>query len=164
MAEEDQKERTKETPDWDKIDAIDKNNNQEIKNIINEYGFIGIKDYGKEASYKAWLLIQHMPEEDIEFMKKYLKLMEENLDDADKINYALLTDRINVYEGIPQVYGSQTHSEDDESDLEFHPIKNVEVVDKKRREVGLNSLKEYAEWMEETFKQKVILPKGYTLH
>lgn len=162
MAGEDQKLRADKNPDWKKIDILDKRNNKEIKKIVNEYGLIGKKEYGVKASYMAWLLIQHMSERDLPFMKKYLRLMEDNLNDIDTRNYAYLIDRINTYENSPQIYGTQTHSKGESSDLEFHPIENVKNVDDKRKEVGLVSLKEYAESMEKMFNQKVILPKDYS--
>ena len=77
-------------------------------------------------------------------------------------NFDYLEDRIDTHEKRPQTYGTQLHSKDDSSDLEFHPIKNIKSVDKKRKEVGLGSLKGYAESMEKMCSQKVILPKGYS--
>ena len=87
MADEDQKARSEKEIDWKKIDSIDKKNNEEIKKLVNEYGLIGKKEYGKEASYKTWLLIQHMPEEELQFMKKYLRLMKDNLSDINIQNF-----------------------------------------------------------------------------
>lgn len=161
MAEKDQKARSEKKLDWRKIDVIDKRNNTEIKKLVTNYGLIGIKKYGESASSKAWLLIQHMPAEDLPFMKKYLKLMEEALGDIDLKNYAYLKDRISVYEKNPQTYGTQLHSKNETSDLKFHPIENIENIDIKRKEVGLYSLKEYAQSMEKLCNQKVILPKNY---
>jgi hypothetical protein len=162
MADEDQKARSEKDLDWKKIDIIDKENNKEIKKLINEYGLIGQKEYGIEASSKAWLLIQHMPQEELQFMKEYLRLMKENLNDIDVKNYAYLKDRLSMYEKTPQTYGTQLRSKDGSSDLKFHPIKDIKSIDQKRNEVGLDTLKDYAESMEKMYNQKVLLPKGYS--
>lgn len=164
MANEDQKARSEKEPDWKKIDIIDNKNNEEIKKLVNEYGLIGQKEYGKEASNKAWLLIQHMPEGELQFMKEYLGLMKDNLSDIDVKNYAYLKDRLSMYEKTPQTYGTQLHSKDDSSDLQFHPIGDIKNIDKKRNEVGLDTLKDYAESMEKMSNQKVLIPKGYPSH
>lgn len=162
MADEDQKARSEKEPDWGKIDIIDKKNNEEIKKLVTEYGLIGQKEYGKEASNKAWILIQHMPEEQLQFMKEYLGMMKENLEDIDIKNYAYLKDRLSMYEKTPQTYGTQLHSKDGSSDLKFHPIDDIKNIDKKRKEAGLDTLIEYADSMEKMCNQKVVLPEGYS--
>ncbi len=161
MAEKDQGARFEKPINWSEVGLVDKQNNKDIKKLVNEYGLIGIAEYGAEASSKAWLLIQHMSLDELPFMKKYLKYMSDNLNDIDIKNYAYLTDRICTYEGLPQIYGTQLKSSDDSTQLEFFTINNLKTIDEQRKEIGLDSLGDYAESMAKMCSQKVILPKGY---
>ena len=54
---------------------------------------------------------------------------------------AMLEDRIRMYEGRPQVYGTQFQP-DDNGDLVPYVIEDVQGVDDRRRAVGLNTLVE----------------------
>jgi len=162
MAKVDQELRMAQPIDFAKVAKIDEENRKEIKNIVNEYGFISISKFGKDASYKAWLLVQHFPPEEIEFMENYLKMMGDNKGDYDTRNYAYLIDRINVYKGKPQIYGTQTTSKDNSDTYEFQPIKDIENIDALRREMNLSTLREYAELMEDMNKKRFKLPDGYT--
>src|SRR5690349_5759660 len=79
----DQKLRRTEPQDWKTIIKVDNENRDTTKKIIDKYGLISISKFGKEASYAAWLLVQHFPPEDVKLMENYLKLMENDKDDID---------------------------------------------------------------------------------
>ena len=79
-----------------------------LSTIIDEIGYPTAGKVGEEASEAAWLVIQHAigcPA----FMKKCAGLLKEAVDknQANPINLAYLTDRIAVFEGKPQPYGTQ---------------------------------------------------------
>jgi len=160
MAKKDQEIRMSKDIDFEKMEKIDAENRKEIKSIVDEYGLVSISKFGKEASYFAWLLIQHLTTEELDFMEDYIKLMEDNKKDIDIRNYAYLKDRILVYKNKPQIYGTQTISKD--NILNFQPIENISNVDTYREEVGLNTLKEYADDMKEMLDMSVELPKNYS--
>lgn len=65
-------------------------------------------------------------------------------------NMAYLEDRIAVGEGKPQIYGTQfcTNSS---GKLIPHPITDIENVDRRRRDVGLEPLLEYQKKLEEMY-------------
>ncbi len=155
MADLDQKTRKKPEVTEEEMFTVDRENRNEMKKIIGEYGLISISKFGKDASYMAWLLVQHFPREDVEFMKNYLKLMKDNFNDVDKRNTAYLEDRIDLYEYNPQTYGTQTVSI--EGQLHFHKLKKVEGIDELRKSIGLGTLVEYSQM----FNSSVILPEGY---
>jgi hypothetical protein len=102
MANIDQKTRQKPNVTAEEMIAVDTKNRAEMKKIIDEHGLISQSEFGKEASYRAWLLVQHFPPEELELMKRYLQLMKENIADIDMRNIAYLEDRIALYEHLPQ--------------------------------------------------------------
>jgi len=133
----------------DSITAIqmqyDSLNRIKLDKYINEYGWPDISLVGKGLSLNAFLVIQHAP---LEYQKKYLPMFENAVKrkQADPVNYAYLVDRIAMYEGEKQIYGTQLHY-NSENILEVYPIKDKKNVDKKRAEVGLGSLKKYLKIM-----------------
>ena len=161
MSEEDQKVRNEKPFNSEKIQKVDDKNRKKIKNIIDQYGLITISDFGKEASYKTWLLIQHFPKEEIEFMKKYLSLMLKDTNNINKKNLVYLEDRISMFSDKPQKYGTQTTLDKESKSLVFHKLLNVKKVDKYRGEFGLKPLKDYITDLQELSEYPIKLPEGY---
>lgn len=113
-----------------------------LNKIINTIGYPTIEKVGKEASEAAWLIIQHSigtPH----FMKKCAELLEvavlENT--ANPKNLAYLTDRIAVFEGNPQLYGTQ-FDWDEKGELSPNVFDNLTKVNQRRKSIGLNTLEE----------------------
>jgi hypothetical protein len=129
----------------EKLKKISDEGSNTIKKIIDEFGLITISKYGKDASLHAFVLIQHMPKEDLDFMKKYSVLMENNMDDISKDQYALLKDKIAIYQGEQQLYGTQTYFNEITGRRE--PLGNVDynIINMRRKELGLTTLEEYLE-------------------
>ena len=63
-----------------------------LKKYVNKYGAISKSKFGIVASHCAWLIVQHA-DHDIEFQRKYLKLMHQNPKDFRKENIKMLTRR-----------------------------------------------------------------------
>lgn len=120
--------------------ALAKKNTDEMKKIINKFGWPSTKLVGKKASHFAWLLVQHA-DHDVKFQKNCLALMEKNT-----IDWAYLTDRILVNKGKPQIYGTQFYK-DFTDKLVPRPIKNLTGLDKRRKSLGLQSFKLYKKQM-----------------
>jgi hypothetical protein len=158
-AEVDQEYRIEHENGLDTIKRIDENNREYIKKIVDTFGLISISKFGKKASLSAWLLIQHFPREEIDFMENYLKLMENSPDDVDPKNIAYLKDRILMYKDKPQIYGTQLTSTNNNEKLRFHPIENVQQVDELREKKGLESLKKYSMQMEKILERKFYYQK-----
>lgn len=158
MADEEQSARFVDPIDWDLVKRIDKKNRTEIKKIVEKYGLIKISEFGRDASFKAWLIIQHFPESEVEFMDSYLKLMEASQDDVDIRNIAYLRDRVKTHKGVPQIYGTQRDYKDGKEI--FYEIEDIENVDKRRKEMNLDTLREYVSFISED-GTKVPLPDGY---
>jgi len=92
----------------------------------------------------AFLLVQHMPREEVSFMKKYLSLMKENMTGYSPNVYAMLTDRVRNWEGKKQLYGTQFISvEGKENTYKLKKIYKPKEVDNRRAEIGLEPLEDY---------------------
>jgi len=135
--------KTNSEEDFQKVKDVDKINREEFKKIFEEIGYIS-SEYGKEVQLAAFLIVQHMPKEDTPFMKEYLYLMKDDLKNINPLNYAQLVDRVRIYEGKNQLYGTQfTSIQGKEEIYKLHKIFNQEKVDSRRKEIGLEPLKQY---------------------
>lgn len=148
---------------YDKEMAKLHNRNAELLNqIIDSIGYPTIDKVGKEASEAAWLIVQHSIAQPA-FMKKCLKLLTEAVDEkkASPINLAYLSDRIAVFEGKPQHYGTQFDwNKNGELCPQAYDERNK--VNKRRETIGLNSLEEQMELMRERAeKENQMPPKDY---
>ncbi len=135
--------KTKSEEDFQMVKDVDKINRKEFKKIFKEIGYIS-SEYGNEVQLAAFLIVQHMPKEDTSFMKQYLSLMKDDLGNINPLNYAQLVDRVRIYEGKNQLYGTQFTSIEGKKDTyKLHKIFSQEKVDFRRKEIGLEPLKQY---------------------
>lgn len=119
------------------------NRNAEILNeIIDRIAYPTISKLGKEASEAAWLVIQHAIGKPY-FMKKCLKLLENAVieNEANPKDLAYLTDRIAVFEGKAQYYGTQ-FDWDEKGELSPNFFDDLTKVNQRRQAIGLNTLEE----------------------
>lgn len=124
------------------------NKNVEVLNdIIETIGYPSIDKVGKKGSEAAWLVIQHAIGQP-DFMKKCLKLLERAVDEnkADPINLAYLTDRIAVFEGRLQSYGTQ-FDWDENGVLSPNPFDDLVKVNQRRKFLGLHTIQEQTSLM-----------------
>jgi len=137
--------KTNSEKDFQKIKDVDKINRKDFKKVFKEIGYIS-SEYGKEVQLAAFLIVQHMPKNDTSFMKNYLSLMKDDLKNINPLNYAQLVDRVRIYEEKKQLYGTQfTSIEGERNTYRLHKIYNSKEVDKRRKEIGLDSLNQYLE-------------------
>lgn len=143
---EDQRIRMSADPDMSEWQRIDAENTAYMKTVIDKYGWPGKSMVGDDGALAAFLLIQHA-DTDTAFQKRCLKLLTDAVEreEAKAAHMAYLTDRVLVAEGKPQRYGTQFHPVDGVS-VPF-PIEDEAHVDARRKEVGLESLEEYAKRM-----------------
>jgi len=140
----------------EELDKLDNSNTYKVfQKVVEEYGLITISEFGSETSHDAWLLVQHMTDYP-EFMSKYLLLMEENLDDINKPDYALLKDRILLVETGFQIFGTQVSPNEDNSAYMFLPIKEIDGLEKRRKKFELPTLNSFAETIMEKTGKAVI--------
>lgn len=132
------------------MQAVDAKHTIRMKEIIARYGWPGRSLVGDDGAHAAWLLVQHA---DASFMAECLPLMEQAVSagEASARDHAYLLDRVRMNQGQRQVYGTQFISGED-GKLVLYPIENAELVDERRRRVGLPPMAEYEKRIRETYK------------
>ncbi|QKX06202.1 hypothetical protein HN014_15210 [Aquimarina sp. TRL1] len=125
-----------------------------LDEIIDTIGYPTVDKVGKEASEAAWLIIQHSIGQPY-FMKKFAELLKiaVNESKADPKGLAYLTDRIAVFEGKPQLYGTQ-FDWDENGEMNPNQYDNIAKVNQRRKALGLNLLEEQTEIMKERVKNE----------
>jgi hypothetical protein len=113
-----------------------------LNEIIDLIGYPTTEKVGKEPSEAAWLVIQHAIGQP-DFMRKCVKLLEIAVSEnkANPKNLAYLTDRIAVFEGKPQLYGTQ-FDWDENGELNPNNCDDLMKVNQRRKLIGLNSIEE----------------------
>jgi hypothetical protein len=116
-----------------------------VTSIIDKYGWLGPDVLGDEGSSTLFLVIQHS---DLKTQEKYLPLMKEAVKKGDAVpaELALLIDRVEMRNGRPQIYGSQLIRDNESDGHKFYQIMDEKNVNKRREEVGLQPLEEYAKY------------------
>ncbi|WP_157816019.1 DUF6624 domain-containing protein [Spirosoma pollinicola] len=127
---------------WQGIHQVDSINLRKVEQLIQQYGYPGKSLVGAKLGNTAWLIIQHSP---VAIQEKYLPILQRAADQGEmqKTNMALLIDRIRVYKGQKQLYGTQVKMEAN-GQKAFDAIEDEKNVNKRRAEVGLGPLEEYA--------------------
>ncbi|MFN0173701.1 MAG: DUF6624 domain-containing protein [Saprospiraceae bacterium] len=136
--------------DWERNDSLCL---AKAEAIIQQYGYPGKSLVGESRQDDIWLVIQHAP---LEKQELYFPLIDAAAQKGElrKSSWALLVDRIRMHKGQPQIYGSQVVRDEATGGWKFHEIEDEVNVDKRRAEVGLGRLEEYAEMMGVAWKPK----------
>ena len=125
-----------------KMAKHDSTNLKVITAIIDAQGWLGPDKIGDQGSQTLFLVIQHA---DSATQEKYLPLMKAAVErgNAKPQDLALLTDRVLMRQGKKQIYGSQVNA-DSTGKYFFYPIEDEKNVNKRRTEIGLGPIEEYA--------------------
>ena len=125
-----------------RMEALHTRNAARLAAIIEEHGWPGKSLVGEDGARAAWLVAQHAINNP-PFMRKCLSLLRKagQEDEAPLWQAAILEDRIRMYKGRPQVYGTQFQPNKN-GELVPYAVENPEGVNNRRKEVGLNSLEE----------------------
>lgn len=122
--------------------AVDKDNLAWLKPLVLKHGFPTIAQVGEQGVSHAWTLVQHA-DSDLAFQEKVLHELASRLQSGGigKSEYALLTDRVRVDQGKPQVYGSQFALK--HGKLVLSPLEDPQHVDRRRATMGMMPLADY---------------------
>lgn len=125
-----------------RMEAVHKSNAARLAAIIKQYGWPGISLVGEDGARAAWLIAQHSIGNP-PFMRHCLFLLKQAASSNQVIPWyvAMLEDRIRMYEGKPQIYGTQFQP-NKKGELEVYPIENPKSVNERRLAVGLNTIEE----------------------
>lgn len=110
-----------------------------LRQIIAVFGWPGHTLVGENGARAAWRIAQHAIGEP-DFMRQCRELIDaaSQKHDLPRWQYAMIDDRIRVYEGRPQRYGTQMR--DGPDGVEPHPLENVARVNSMRMQAGLPPL------------------------
>ena len=124
----------------ERMAAVHKQNAESLDRIIDEFGWPGGSLVGSDGAEAAWLILQHAIGSP-RFQRKCLPILKNAVEDGEvpAFQVACLEDRICVFEGRPQRYGTQ-FDWDGNGKLSPHPIEDPERVDEQRASVGLGPL------------------------
>jgi len=113
-----------------------------LESIIHEIGFPCRDKVGQDAANAAWIIVQHAISRP-SLMQRYYDLMEDAVASkkANPVHLAYLSDRINVFQDKPQLYGTQ-YDWDENGKMSPKAFDNLDEVNKRREELGLNTVQE----------------------
>jgi hypothetical protein len=123
-------------------DSVDVPNTAWLQGVVAKYGWPTRARFGAQGAHDAWLLLQHAT--DLSFQVRGLALLEPLVQrgEVDKRDYALLDDRVHVYRGEPQQYGSQFRM--NATDMRPCPIADRHLLPERRAAMGLDPMADYA--------------------
>lgn len=126
------------------MQQTDSINLSKICHILDARGFVGRKKVG-DACDAYWLVIQHAP---LAYQKKYLPLFRKAAEKGDisKEKIAMMEDRVCMFEGKPQKYGSQLIKGKD-GKWHVYQLLDADKVDDYRKAAGMQPLEEYLKQM-----------------
>lgn len=134
-----------------RMEAVHRRNAARLREIIDARGWPGKGVAGEDGAKAAWLIAQHAIGEP-DFQRRSLESLRAAAEtgDVDPWQVAFLEDRIRMFEGRPQRYGTQYDIGDDGRPVPYE-IEAPEQVDELRLSVGLEPLADRlnrAEWEE----------------
>ncbi len=131
-----------------KMNTTDSLNKIRTIEILEEFGWLGRSQLGDKASEALFYIIQHA---DLTTMEKYFPQLQQLAQnkEAAPVHAAMMEDRILMYKGQKQIYGTQAKSSVDKSgqpQIYIWAIEDAERVNQRRANVGFEStIEEYAE-------------------
>jgi hypothetical protein len=125
-----------------RMEEVHRKNASQLRQIIEVHGWPGRSLAGDDGAQAAWLIVQHSIGE-APFQRRCLKLLEQTVSEGEAPAWqpAYLLDRIRMFEGRPQVFGTQYVPDDNGFPIPW-TIEDPDHVDERRRSVGLDSLAE----------------------
>jgi hypothetical protein len=122
-----------------RLEELHRANASRLRQIIAVFGWPGVTLVGDKGAQAAWRIAMHAISEP-GFMRQCRDLLSaaSEKQDVPRWQFAVIDDRIRVYEGLPQRYGTQLKH--GPSGLEPHPIENEARVNSMRMQAGLPPL------------------------
>ncbi len=119
-----------------RLEELHRSNSSRLRQIMAVFGWPGIALVGEKGAQAAWRIALHSIAEPA-FMRQCRDAIERASDagDAPRWQFAIIDDRIRVYEGRPQRYGTQLRM--GANGLEPYPIENQSRVNSMRMQAGL---------------------------
>lgn len=122
-----------------RLEEVHRTNSSRLRQIIAVFGWPGIALVGEKGAKAAWRIALHSITEPA-FMRQCRDLIDRASEagDAPRWQFAIIDDRIRVYEGRQQRYGTQLRY--GANGLEPHPLENESRINSMRMQAGLPAL------------------------
>lgn len=122
-----------------RMEAVHKANAGQLRGVIEAHGWPNEAMAGADGAEAAWLIAQHAVGEP-EFMRRCRTLLdaESARGRIPRWQFAYIDDRIRVFEGEPQRFGTQLDLRPE--GMTVHPLEDPSQVEAWRKEVGLPPL------------------------
>lgn len=122
-----------------RLEELHRSNASRLRQIIAVFGWPGTTLVGVKGAQAAWRIALHSIAEP-SFMRQCRDAIARasDNDEVPRWQFAIIDDRIRVYEGRPQRYGTQLKL--GPKGLEPHPIENESRVNSMRMQAGLPAL------------------------
>ena len=114
-----------------------------LKTLFKENGFLGYDEVGEQSSHNFMQMVQRM-DYDSTFQREVLVAMRKQIEkiNASPIEFAYLTDRVNLSQGRPQIYGTQLKINEKGTSYEPKMVIDPQNLNKRRAEIGLGTIEE----------------------
>ncbi|MFE9682783.1 DUF6624 domain-containing protein [Streptomyces sp. NPDC006285] len=125
------------------IAAIYAEQTELVRTTLEGHGWPGYRLVGEQGSRAAWSIVTYCG--DVALQARALVLLEKAVrqQDADSRHFALLADRLCLYRGEPQRFGT-LYIPTDSGTLELYRVKDLPRLDDRRHALGLEPHAEYA--------------------
>lgn len=127
---------------WRKIKIQDSLNLIDVKNILDQKGWLSANEVSDQGNAALFLVLQHSNLED---QIKYLPMLRKAVENgkASGQDLALMEDRIALAQGKEQIYGSQILRNPDNGEHFLAPFKNPNNLNVRRKKIGLIPIEDY---------------------
>jgi hypothetical protein len=144
---------------FQKMEEVDSSNQAWLKMKLDIYGWPEKSKIGEKAARAVFLVIQHTDLPDIEKYYPQLHSLAES-GEASKVHAAMMLDRMLMYQGKKQVYGTQASSLlRSDGSFVIWPVENPERINEKRKTVGFpDTVEETAASMDAVYNPYEQLP------
>jgi hypothetical protein len=136
------------------LDSADRAHAARIRELVQKHGWPARAQVGGEGQEAVFLIVQHASH-DVDLQRQFLRHLEATFRPGDRQTgeaIALLTDRMRVSQGKPQLYGTQFVVEGEKVIL--NPIEDEANVDERRSRLGLEPIGEYLRRLNQAFGVK----------
>lgn len=134
-----------------RVDSADRAHAARVREIVSQRGWPTRSQVGGEGVEAVFLVVQHAVH-DAELQRRYLQHLTATFRENDRSTgeaIALLTDRLRVMEGKPQLYGTQVTIQG--KDVVVDPIEDPSRVDQRRATLGLEPLAAYLRRLKDAY-------------
>ena len=128
---------------WQEMRLTDSLNLRKITALLDSHGWPTKAEVGNMGTQTVFLVVQHS---NLPTMQKYFPMAQQAAEQGNlaKSALALMQDRLLMWQGKPQIYGSQLTQDNKTNKMVFHPIEDEAHVDERRAAIGMEPLASYA--------------------